>query len=850
MTGALLNRLEREFSYQPLPGLRDEVVGDDRVIREPWRYIFEALTALGPEALAQRQQLAGRMLRDDGATYRIYDSDQPDSTWRLDLLPWVIHSEDWSTVEAGLVERSELFNLILQDLYRDRELITRGIVPPEVIFGHGGFLRACQGIALPGEHQLILHAADLVRRNDGSMCVLADRTQAPSGAGYALESRTVMNRVFPSLFRDSHVHRLSLFFQTLRQRLMDLMPGVAAPNMVVLSPGAYNEAYFEHAYLASYLGLSLVQSGDLTVGDGHVWMRSLDGLSRVDVILRRVDDWYCDPVELKGDSQLGISGLLEVARQGNVVIANPLGAGVLENPALLPYLPAIGRHFLGREPMLPSVTTWWGGDRDQLAYLMDNLEDLVVKSIYRAAGVRSVDVSTLDEAARRTLREKIAEHPGRYVGQERMTPSRLPVFEQQALQSRPAILRSFAVAADTSYHVMPGGLTRVGGDEHTALITGQGGSIGKDTWVLASEPERQVSLLAGPEREMTVHTEVVSVPSRVVENMFWLGRYAERAELGLRLMRTLFLLTNGDEAFPENARRLLVIAATRMTDSMASGAGQPDESPQLAEADLVQLVTDANRPSSVIRSIRSLLTCAEETKELMSTDTLRVVNEIRNQSRRLPVDLRQAILSAPDAALNPLISSLLSLSGIIHESMNRGTGWRFLDMGRRLERAMQTIAMTRTLLSEELADADQAAVLEALLVTIEALSFYRRRYRGQLDVHDVLELLLLDRGNPRSVIYQVRRLLRQLDDLPDSAGGEQQLAGEARHLFEASSMIRLADLAGLTRVDDDTRLRGNLDQLLGRLNELLAESSNALGNHYFAHGAGPQQLVSQSWEEI
>ncbi len=271
MNLSLKTSQQASFNYSPIQGIYDEMVAENGDVRPAWQYIVESLGGLEPAELDQRRQKALRILRDDGATYNVYDAEKTDNTWLLDLIPWVIPSDEWTVIEAGLQERAELFNLILADIYGDRELIARGIVPPELILGHKAFLRSCQGISLPGEHQLIIHSVDLIRRPDGAMCVLADRTQAPSGMGYALENRTVMSRLLPSLFRDSHVHRLASYFRSLRHKLMDLMPHVKAPRIVVLTPGAYNEAYFEHSYLANYMGFSLVQSGDLVVRGGNVF---------------------------------------------------------------------------------------------------------------------------------------------------------------------------------------------------------------------------------------------------------------------------------------------------------------------------------------------------------------------------------------------------------------------------------------------------------------------------------------------------------------------------------------------------------------------------------------------------
>ena len=451
------------LDYPPLNTAVDEVHELDGSVKPHWSYLLDSLKALTPDALTERQTKALRLLRDDGASYNVYGDDaRPAHIWGLDLVPNIISSGEWATIEAGLLERAELMNLLLRDIYSTRSLIRTGVIPPEALFIHRGFLRVCQGIQMPGEHELILHGADLIRADDGRMMVLTDRTQAPSGAGYALENRTVMSRVFPSLFRDSQVHRLASFFQQMRTKLISLCSHQTRPRVAVLTPGARNETYFEHAYLANYLGFYLVQSDDLVVRNGFLWMKSLDGLNRVDVLLRRVDDWFCDPVELRSDSRLGVPGLLEVVRSGNLIVANPLGSGILENPIFLRYLPAISKALLGRELRLPSVDTYWCGDKKDKKYVLENLDKLVIKPIFRTNGEYASSGAHLAKADLDDLRKQVEAYPNQFVAQPLFSGSQLPVLQQSQLLPRPAILRSFAVAGTSSYSVLPGGLTRVG----------------------------------------------------------------------------------------------------------------------------------------------------------------------------------------------------------------------------------------------------------------------------------------------------------------------------------------------------------------------------------------------------
>lgn len=837
-----------ELGYRPAPGRVDEVFTADGQLKPHWTYLLDSLKALGPEAFADRHSKALRILRDDGATYNIYsDQNAPGRTWSLDLVPSLISSEEWADIEAGLLERSELFNLLLKDLYGPRNLIKQGVIPPEALFIHGGFLRACQGIELPGDQDLILHAVDLMRGADGRMCVLTDRTQSPSGAGYALENRTVMSRVLPSLFRDSHVHRLAGFFQRLRNTLTSLAPNQDDPRVVVLTPGSHNETYFEHAYFANYMGFHLVQSGDLVVKNGHVWMKSLDGLSRVDVILRRVDDSFCDPVELRSDSRLGVPNLLEVVRAGRVVIANSLGSGVLENPIFIKYLPAIAKALLGRELRLASVPTYWCHDPKDMAYIKEHLAELVIKPVYRGTLTRSIYGGDLASDELNDLSAKLLANPMHYVAQPVLTAGQLPTFAGQSLQARPSILRSFSVASEGSYTAMPGGLTRVGVESSSFIIANQGGALSKDTWVLASEPERISSHQQSDDTSPAREADLISLPSRVVENMFWLGRYAERAEASLRILRTVFMLLNGEEPVSDTCKRRLLQAVTEVTVTQPGFVDASDELIASPEKELLLVVKDGNRVGSVRSTLNSMLYCADESKELLSSDTLRVINDIRDALSELDDALAGGLASAPEEALDPLVTALMALAGLAKESMVRDFGWRFMEIGRRLERGLQTTTIIRNLLGPEVPPSDQQTLISALLLSLEALISYRRRYRARMGVQSCLDLVMMDTSNPRSLLYQLEQVSEHIRVLPKTVDQRHELPPEERAALEAETMIKLSLLKDLSAREDGQRKR--LQQDLSRLTELLGSISNFVSDKYFDHRESSQQLVRSIWED-
>ena len=841
-----LKPVENALRYSRPDSFYDEVYSPDGKVREHWRYLLEGLTSMGTEGLSDRQRKALRILRDDGATYNIAGEADTSRTWGLDPIPLLIDSEEWSRIETGLVERAELFDLILKDLYGPRELIRHRIIPPELLYSHHGFLRACQGVRIPGDKQLILHGVDMVRNADGKMTVIGDRTQAPSGAGYALENRTVMSRVLPSLFRDSQVHRLSLFFQAMRRKMASLSPNGDSPRVVILTPGAYSETYFEHTYLANYLGYSLVQGGDLTVRNGYVWMKSLDGLHRVDIILRRVDDTWCDPVELRSDSHLGVAGLLEVARAGNVVIANPLGSGVLENPALHKFLPEIAHFFLGHELALPSAKTWWMGDPEDRSHVLANLNKLIIKPTARRAGEQSVYCQTLNPAQLEKLRQQICAAPLHYIAQEANLPGSSPSWQHNELLPRPTVLRGFAVADQSAYSIMPGGLTRVASSSDQWIVSNQLGATSKDTWVLASEPQRRVSFIE--ERPLVfVEDQTSDLPSRVVENLFWLGRYSERAEAGMRLLRTVFIQLNSTGVLPENVRDLLLKAVTQVTTTYPGFNGPSGASLAKPEDELLSVILDSRRSGSITANLRAMLNCTEETKEMLSADTHRVINDLRDALSQLPAQLRNGLTAAPEEALDPLVTTLLALSGLTQESMIRGFGWRFLEMGRRLERTLQSTALLRALLVPVLEDSEQEQVVETVLLTSEVLITYRRRYRTRPLLDQGLTLIMLDKTNPRSLHYQIDLLRQHIEQL-QSRERSPVLTEEHRSILEALTLVQLTRPAELAEAAD-SGIREIMDERLARIQTLLCTAANAVSDRYFDHRSGPQQLVQSSWSE-
>ncbi|CAD6877902.1 Protein containing domains DUF404, DUF407, DUF403 [Methylomonas albis] len=829
--------------YRLDKGVHDEMLDETSRVRPHWAHLMQALQLLGSREVGQRHQEALKLLRENGVTYNVYgDPDGINRPWQLDPIPLLVSGDEWFDIEAGLLQRAELLNLILADLYGPRQLIKKNLLPLELIYNHGGFLRVCDQVSLPGQHQLVLCAADLARGPDKKMWVLGDRTQAPSGAGYALENRLAMSRVLPSLFRDTHVHRLARFFQSLRAGLNAIAPGDAdTPRVVVLTPGPLNETFFEHAYLASYLGYPLVQGDDLTIRDGYVWLKSLVGLQRVDVILRRVDDNYCDPLELREDSRLGVPGLLEVVRRGNVAIANPLGSGVLENPGIMPFLPGIAKYFLGQTLKLNSIATWWCGQARELNYVLANLERLVIKPIYRKPGEHSVFGHQLSRAQLTDWRARIKARPALYVGQEYESFSTVPALVTGGYEPRQTLLRCFMVARADGYTLMPGGLSRSAPKYGNMMISNQTGGISKDTWVVATEPQHP-AIPAKRGGGLTGHGN--ALPSRAADNIFWVGRNAERAEGGVRLLRATIkkLFSNPDRDSPDYQLSLetLLRCVTSMTGTYPGFFAEDNESLlQAPEAELLAVVVDESRAGSLANTVNRMTQSGYAVRDLWSSDTWRVIDEIEEQvseARRLG----KTGLWSMQEQMDQLITTLSAFSGLVMESMTRGNGWLFLDIGRRLERGLQLVSVLRTAFAMPQSEAAETRLLESLLDTSDNLICYRQHYRSNLELASFLELLLMDPNNPRSLAYQIARLQEHVGKLPREPG-TRRISPEERLLLEASCILNIANVEDLLNVSE-SGIREALDQQLSKIYALLAALSDTLTANYFRHGDAPQSL--------
>ncbi|WP_295540109.1 circularly permuted type 2 ATP-grasp protein [uncultured Thiohalocapsa sp.] len=854
---AQLDDVRLEDAYVPAPGTCDEMRAADGGLRPHWQYLIDTLRQLGRGGIETRWREAHRLIRDNGVTYNLHgDPRSMSRPWELDPLPLLLRGEEWAELERGLIQRAELLNAVLLDLYGPRRLITQGLLPPELVDGYAGYLLPCHGISVAGDRPLVFYGADLTRDADGHWRVIGDRTQTPSGAGYALENRVVLSRVMPSLFRDSHVHRLAGFFRGLRRTMNRLAPGDATQAQVALmTPGPANAAYFEHAYLANYLGYTLVQGADLSVRDGALWLRTLGRLERIDAVLRRVDDCFCDPLELREDSMLGVPGMVQAVRTGNLTVANALGSGVLEHPGLMAFLPALCRQLLGEDLLLPHLHTWWCGCPQDRAYVLDNLDALVIKpagsrTLGAAAsppGPRVLFPRNLDADARARLVAQIQAQPHRFVAQEEVKPSTAPVYMDGRIVPRPFVLRSFSVAEEDGYAVMPGGLSRVALSEDTPMVSSQLGGLGKDTWVLATEPEREETLLGIQESQSPAVVRESDVSSRIADNLFWIGRYAERAEGLVRLLRVTAINLTARSSFAAEDQGIgcLGTLLEALNEQCHGNVPLPTDAEPAALAaptpQLLSLITDLERVGALPQTLQALGLAAWSVRERLSSDTWRVINDIERHLRRLTSQPPQT-LNAALYVLDPLVTALVAFSALTQENMTHNEGWHFLEAGRRLERGMNLATLLRSTLVAIIPAPEDGLVVEAVLGVTDSLITYRRRYQAGTRVGALLDLVVQDEANPRSLAYQILRLSQLLEDMPRDPMGPARSAAQ-KGVLRLLTELRLAGLDQLAQPDADGLRRGALAQFLTDQELGMAEISDALTAQYFRHEEHPHHMI-------
>lgn len=830
--------------------LLDEFVDDYRALTESSGGVDEFVTPEGvrpgSEPLADALRAGGltrlltalrdveRFTDDDGITYGSHGPDEPGDPWLIDPLPVMLTGEEWARMEAGLAQRAALLHQVFDDLYGPRRLIHDGILPASLVLGHEGFIRPAHGIR-PEWRRLVQTATDLARDRDGNWVVLSDRTQAPSGAGYAMATRRIVTKALPRLHRATDLARLRPFFDTVTAATHAAAPWKDdTPHVVVLTPGSNCETAYDQAFSASLLGFPLVEADDLVMREGRVWLRTRDRFDQVDVILRRVDELFADPLDLRGDSQLGLPGLVEANRNGHVALANPIGSGLLENPALHAYMPQLSHALLGEDPLLPSAQTWWCGDVASRSYVLANLDSLVIKPISRGVGQAvagwSLDRATLDE-----YRRRIEAEPWAWVGQHAVQTSTAPTVTRHGLEARPFVLRTFGVHHRGNYEVLPGGLGRVSDGREDFPVTMFHGAIAKDVWILSStDPANRpwLTLPTADERTSVAprggHDPALT--PRVADNLFWFGRYCERTESTTRLLMVADDLAedHGSRAGTPGERAMQGVFSALDALTLV-GPRLPDES---AVEYLRNAVLDPDRRGTIATCSRRLVHAAQQVREIVSGDTWAVLASLERVIEDIPPDEDQL-----QPRLERVLERLLALAGIAAHGMVRDATWAFVNVGVRLERAQSTTNLLRIALAADLAPNVESLITEAVLRVGDSTLTHRRRTAmgtGPSDqVESTLDLLLADRQNPRSVGYQLDRLVEGFALIGDPA-----LVTQAALVNQRLSELDFAEL---------TEDRAALGMALSGVRDELFQLNDAIQSAHFVRQPSRQQAPGTQW---
>ncbi|MDO5534268.1 MAG: circularly permuted type 2 ATP-grasp protein [Propionibacteriaceae bacterium] len=830
LTGQYAERLDAPNPALPLgtPRGLDELVADGQV-RPSAALLEEALTRFGTIGLQTRRRTVERLIADDGITYGAGTDAGGPRPWQLDPLPFILDAAEWATLERGLEQRARLLDALFRDLVGPNRLLTERIIPAEIIAAHPGFLLPAHGITPPTTRAIPATATDLARTPDG-WTVVSDRTQSPSGAGYAMANRRIIARAMEGIHRKANLRRLRGWFDLVQIGIHDAAPPTVedVPRVVLLTPGPGSETAFDQGMLSTLLGHPLAQSDDLVMRGGRLWLRTMGRLEAVDVVLRRVDANWCDSLDLLASSRLGVPGLVAAARRGTVAVVNPLRAAILENPGLFPFQDAIARTLLGEELQLSVPDTWWCGDATSRQHVLANLGRLIIKPLARSRGEHHLLGWQLSTAQQAELADRIQAEPWSWVGQEPITTSTAPLVTAHGLQPRNIVLRAFGMAVGETYHFLPGGLARIASAPDAFSVTNASGASAKDVWVLDGDdatPARVDLAALARARTMPSATRLPGLTPRTASNLYWLGRYAERAEVAARLLLVADNLVEDHHTrsgTPGHAAMQVVLEAISAVTTALPGFTGSDAEARLADPlpVLEKLLLDERVAGGVAHGVQKASSTALQVREVLSMNTPSVLSRLQ----RVLAEAREEESIPVQLTSERILDSLLALAGITAESLVRDATWAFLDAGRRMERAQSIVRLLRNTIAITRSPVVEGQVVEAVLRVGDSLITHRRRQAAGVGpaqpAASALDILVVDSTNPRSVAFQLDHLAAALAHAPDIA-----LTERLQELRRSVREVDVDALIGGERLD-------LVDTLIGLEQELRAFSDAMESTHF------------------
>ncbi len=823
-------------SYVSEPSF-DEVFDRDKNVRSFWKDIISDIEDAGLDVLKAKQADIDWHLEDNGVTFNVYDTHEKSAQrfWSMDPIPFVITQEEWAQITKGLEQRATLLNLIFKDLYGEKKLLKENIIPAEVVYGHKGYAPEVFDFGYKERFNLYFYATDMARGPDGKMWVINDRTQAPSGLGYAIENRLTMNSIAKELYPNIATKKLYTFIEEYKSLLLKLTDGDLS-KAAILTPGPHNETYFEHAYLSSFLGIDLVQGDDLLSKNGSLWLKSLSGLKQINTLLRRVDDRYCDPLELNEESRLGVAGLVESMREDNLTLINPIGSAILENVGLIPFMEKICEYFLGEKLLLPQIATWWCGQKKELDFVLENFDHLIIKKIDRTESIQVYFVNQISQEAKERLKELLVQNPHQYIAQEEVAFSTIPYYAGEKVEPRNAVVRTFCLKNESGYSVMNGGLVRVSAQKDSLLVSSQKGGKSKDLWILGGS-EDEIPLANFFKYTQYLETSIDKISTPKAENLFWLGRYLARCITTTRLiMHVIKKITNFYRYEVVTSKESQIILQNALTHMTMTYPGFLDQNNQknleiFPMHEIISVIKDSNRVGSLSFTISMLSNANMNLKDLLAFESSKLFDKMLHEWNEFINKNNDSTLSVADH-LDDLLIYMMAYKELVKESMFKEQGLIIYEIGYKIEVALLLISKARSMLCVKLDRFIGHDVLEGMLNSVESFNAYRAIYRSSLTLENVVDFLILNPQFPKSLLQITTQLLKEFKLLPKA---KTYLTSYEAPIQKAQKLLENIRLLDLMQTQENEGIYMKLDELLVTLSGLYMECSNEFSNTYFSH---------------
>ena len=823
------------FDGYALKSSQDEMFDKDKNVRQQWREMLESLKSSTLEELEAKQNEIDWFLKENDVTYNVYENldAKVNRSWSLDPIPFVISSEEWDETAAGLKQRAKLLNLILRDLYSERKLIKENIIPAEVIFAHKGFITEAYNFGKKENFHLYFYAADMARGPDGKMWVVNDRTQAPSGLGYALENRLTMNAISKGLYPEISRKRLFHFFEDFRNLFSKLSQGTDDVS-VLLTPGPYNETYFEHSFLSSYLNITLAQGDDLLVKNETLWLKSLGGLKKVRTLLRRVDDRYCDPLELQNNSRLGVAGLLDASREENVNLLNPIGSAILENIGLNPFMEKACEYLLGEKLILPQIATWWCGQDKALKFVLKNLNTLIVKNIDRTVTVEAFFCKNMSKEDLEQLREKISKNPYQYVAQEEINFSTIPFYANKNIEPRNASIRAFSIRLGEDYSVMNGGLVRVSATKDTLLVSSQKGGSSKDLWILGKD-DIELCVLNSFKYSKYIDTSIDNLSTLKAENLFWLGRYLARSITTIRfilqIVKKMASFYRYDMYSTKESQEILHKALTHLTMTYPGFLSSQKHSNISVMDEILSVIKDSSRSGSLTYTFMMLLNANLNLKDILAMESWKLHDKMKNEWFEFLQSKNKSNIFVAGKLENTLVY-LMAYKELVQESIFKEQGLLLYEIGSKIEDTILLLSLCRSLMTTDVDKSVEYDILDSLLHTKESFNAYRAHYKSSIVLENVVEFMVLNKQFPKSIIYTCKELLDDFKMLPKS---KEIVSSYEEPMHKAYKILESTEISKILKLQGDDVVFFRFDAILAELSQLYIDCSNEFTKTYFSH---------------